>query len=188
MDSGKGRRHLEGKKHKKKSAGRKNKRKPENPEEPTDADNATKLAEPEEKRNDIEDPRYEAEKILGHRIKNETEVELMVKWTSCSEPTLVDESTFQQDCPHVLYHYWKTTGTREKATGINSLFHAFRILDWRAKGKLLFLVQWVGYPPEDSTWELAWRVKAFAEEMHMKYLETHPAARVAWEKKNQTKA
>jgi hypothetical protein len=136
----------------------------------------------------MEDPRYEVEKIVAHRIKNETEAELMVKWTGCSEPTLVDE---RQSVPfnktaHVLYHYRKTSGTREKATGINSLFHAFRILDWRAKGRLPFLVQWVGYPPEDSTWELAWRVKAFAEEMHTKYMETHPAARVAWEKKNQT--
>lgn len=43
---------------------------------------------------------------------------------------------------------------------------------------------WVGYPPEQSTWELAWRVRDFVEEMHAEYLETHPAARRVWAKEN----
>ncbi|KAH6868989.1 hypothetical protein B0T10DRAFT_467510 [Thelonectria olida] len=71
MEGGKDRQRLEGKKHKTKSAGRKNTSKLENLEEPTNAENAAKLAESEEKRNDMEDPRYEVEKIVGHRIKNE---------------------------------------------------------------------------------------------------------------------
>jgi hypothetical protein len=49
------------------------------------------------------------------------------------------------------------------------------------------VTQWVRYIPKESTWELAWRVKAFAEEIHTIYLETHPAARDAWKQKNQRK-
>ncbi|KAH6982520.1 acyl transferase domain-containing protein [Ilyonectria destructans] len=162
--------HLKGKKREKKSAGRKNESKPK-----------AGLAKPEKKRNDTEEPRFEVQKIVNHYVKNETEIELMVKSAGYSEPTHVDERHFQQECPHVLDRYWKSLGTREKATGVN-LFHVFRILQWRIKHtELQFKVQWVGYPLEESTWELAWRVKAFAEEMHTRYLETHPAARNAWE-------
>ncbi|KAM6514306.1 hypothetical protein FALCPG4_015456 [Fusarium falciforme] len=181
MGGGKDREDLEGKKHRK-SAGRKN---ISNSEEPTDADNTAELAEPKEKRDDTEEPRYEVEAIVGYSIKNDTEVELKVKWAGNSEPTLVDECTFQEDCPLMLYNYWQDLGSREKATGIKNLFHVFSICDWRIKEKLEFEVHWVGYPPEQSTWELAWRVKDFAEEMHAKYLETRPAARKAWEKENQ---
>jgi hypothetical protein len=158
-----------------------------NPEEPNDVDNAAELAQFEEKRNGTEDPRFEVEKIVNHRIKNKTEIELMVKWAGYSEPTPVDERRFQRDYPHVLDRYWKSLGTREKATGIN-LFHVFTILQWRIKDKKLqFEVQWVGYTSEESTWELAWRVKAFEEEIYTMSLETHPAARDAWKQKNQRK-
>ncbi|KAH7118374.1 hypothetical protein EDB81DRAFT_615503, partial [Dactylonectria macrodidyma] len=117
------------------------------------------------------EPRFEVQKIVNHYVKNETEIELMVKWAGYSELAPVDERHFQQECPHVLDRYWKSLGTREKATGVN-LFHVFRILQWRIKHtELQFKVQWVGYPLEESTWELAWRVKAFAEEMHTRYLE-----------------
>ncbi|KAH6873604.1 hypothetical protein B0T10DRAFT_499636 [Thelonectria olida] len=189
MEGGKDRKHLEGKKQKKNSAERKDTNKPEDREEPTDADHTTELAEPEEKRDDTEESRYEVEAIISHHTKNKTEVELMIKWTGCSEPTLVDERTFQQDCPLMLYRYWEFIGGREEATGIN-LFHVFRIRRWKVKDeKLQFLVEWVGYPPEDSTWELAWRVERCAKEMHTAYLKTHRAARYAWEKeKNRTKA
>ncbi|KAH7115616.1 hypothetical protein EDB81DRAFT_767555 [Dactylonectria macrodidyma] len=177
MEGGKDRKHLEGKKQKKNSAERKGTSKSEDPEESADADNTAELAKPE-----TEEPRYEAEAIISHRTKNKTEVEIMIKWTGCSEPTLVDERTFQQDCPLILYRYWELIGGREVATGIN-LFYVFRIRRWKAKDKKLqFLVQWVGYPPEDSTWELAWRVERFAKEMHTAYLKTHRAARYAWEK------
>jgi hypothetical protein len=81
----------------------------------------------------------------------------------------------------VLYAYWELRGGREEATGIN-LFHVFQICRWKVKDeKLQFLVQWVGYPPEDLTWELAWRVEKFATEMHGAYLRIHRAARSAWE-------
>jgi hypothetical protein len=181
MGDGKDHEGLEGKKPRK-SAGRKN---ISNLEEPIDADNTAELTEPEEKRDDTEEPRYEVEAIVGHSNKNDTEVELKVKWAGDSEPTLVDECTFQEDCPLMLYNYWQDLGSREKATGIKNLFHVFSICDWRVNEKLEFEVHWVGYPPEQSTWELAWRVKDFAEEMHAKYLETRPAARKAWEKENQ---
>ncbi|KAH7110443.1 hypothetical protein EDB81DRAFT_831680, partial [Dactylonectria macrodidyma] len=135
MEGGKDRKHLEGKKQKKNSAERKDTSKSEDPEEPTDADNTAELAKPE-----TEEPRYEAEAIISHRTKNKTEVEIMIKWAGCSEPTLVDERTFQQDCPLILYHYWELIGGREAATGIN-LFHVFRIRRWKAKDeKLQFLV------------------------------------------------
>ncbi|KAH6870891.1 hypothetical protein B0T10DRAFT_380039, partial [Thelonectria olida] len=70
--------------------------------------------------------RYEIEAIVGHTIYKTTNVKLKVKWTDDSKPTLVDEYTFQEDCPTMLYSYWRSHGTREKATGIKS-FHAFRI-------------------------------------------------------------
>jgi hypothetical protein len=50
IEGGKGRKRLEGKKHKTKSAGRKNTSKLEHLEEPTDVDNVVKLAESEEKK------------------------------------------------------------------------------------------------------------------------------------------
>ncbi|KAH7231055.1 hypothetical protein BKA59DRAFT_549994 [Fusarium tricinctum] len=94
-----------------------------------------------------------------HRIKNKTEVELETRWKGCSKPTFVDERTIQQDYPLVLYAYWELRGGREEVTGIN-LFHIFQIRRWKVKDeKLKFLVQWVGYPPKDSTWELAWRTE-----------------------------
>ncbi|KAJ4179848.1 hypothetical protein NW759_017272 [Fusarium solani] len=125
MGGGKDREDLEGKKHRK-SAGRKN---ISNSEEPTDADNTAELAEPKEKRDDTAEPRYEVEAIVGYSIKNDTEVELKVKWAGDSEPTLVDECTFQEDCPLMLYNYWQDLGSREKATGIKNLFHVFSICD-----------------------------------------------------------
>jgi hypothetical protein len=176
MEGGEDGEHLEGRK----SARQKNK---SYLKEPNDADHTAKLTEPEENRDETEEPRYEIEAIVGHTIYKTTNVKLKVKWTDDSKPTLVDEYTFQEDCPTMLYSYWRSHGTREKATGIKS-FHAFRICDWRVKDNLEFKVHWVGYPPEESTWELAWRVKDYAEEMHAEYLETHPAAKRAWERES----
>ncbi|KAH6983876.1 hypothetical protein EDB80DRAFT_875383 [Ilyonectria destructans] len=178
IEGGKAGEHLEGRK----SAGQKDK---SNSKEPNDVDHTAEWTETEENRDNTAEPRYEVEKIVDHRTKNRTEVELMVKWTGYSKPTLVDERTLQQDCPDALYHYWETRGTRERATGIRLEFHAFEVLKWKVEAeKLLFLVQWVGYPPKDATWEFAWRVKNFAEGMHAEYLRTHPAAKRAWEKEN----
>ncbi|KAH8665301.1 hypothetical protein BGZ61DRAFT_538659 [Ilyonectria robusta] len=174
MGGGKDREHLEGRK----SSGQRNN---SNSKESNGADHTAELTEPEEQRDDTEEPKHEVEAIVGHTIYKRTKVKLRVKWAGDSKPTLVDECAFQEDCPTMLYSYWKSRGTREKATGIK-LFHIFGICDWRVKDKLEFKVHWVGYPPEQSTWELAWRVKDFVEEMHAEYLETHPAARRAWEK------
>ncbi|KAH7471835.1 hypothetical protein FOMA001_g13344 [Fusarium oxysporum f. sp. matthiolae] len=161
---------------------RKDPTKPEGPGEPVNAGNTAELAESEEQRDDAEEPRYEVEEIISHRIKNKTEVELEARWNGCSKPTYVDERTIQEDYPLVLYTYWELRGGREEATGIN-LFHVFQIRRWKVKDeKLQLLVQWVGYPPKDSTWELAWRVEKFATEMHGAYLKTHRAARSVWEK------
>ncbi|KNB06197.1 hypothetical protein FOXG_06986 [Fusarium oxysporum f. sp. lycopersici 4287] len=155
---------------------------PEGPGEPVDAGNTAELAESEEQRDDAEQLRYEIDEIISHRIKNKTEIELETRWNGCSKPTFVDERTIQQDYPLVLYDYWEPRDGREEATGIN-LFHVFQIRRWKIKDKKLqFLVQWVGYPPKDSTWELAWKVEKCAKEMHGAYLKTHRAARSAWEK------
>ncbi|KNB06198.1 hypothetical protein FOXG_06986 [Fusarium oxysporum f. sp. lycopersici 4287] len=144
--------------------------------------NLAELAESEEQRDDAEQLRYEIDEIISHRIKNKTEIELETRWNGCSKPTFVDERTIQQDYPLVLYDYWEPRDGREEATGIN-LFHVFQIRRWKIKDKKLqFLVQWVGYPPKDSTWELAWKVEKCAKEMHGAYLKTHRAARSAWEK------
>ncbi|KAL9561185.1 hypothetical protein ACKAV7_014540 [Fusarium commune] len=182
IEGGMDRKHLGSKKRQTKLVKRKGPSMPEGPEEPVDVGNTAELAESEEQRNDAEEPRYEFYEIISHRIKNKTEVELETRWNGCSKPTFVDESTIQEDYPLVLYAYWKLRGGREEATGIN-LFHVFQIRRWKVKDeKLQFLVQWVGYPLKDSTWELAWRVEKFAKEMHGAYLKTHRAARSAWKK------
>jgi hypothetical protein len=163
IEGGMDRKHLGSKKQQTNLVKRKGPSMPEGPEEP-------------------EEPRYEVYGIISHCIKNKTEVELETRWKGCSKPTFVDERTIQQDYPLVLYAYWELRGGREEATGIN-LFHIFQIRRWKVKDeKLQFLVQWVGYPPKDSTWELAWRVEKFAKEMHGAYLKTHRAARSAWKK------
>ncbi|KAH6986953.1 hypothetical protein EDB80DRAFT_690404 [Ilyonectria destructans] len=120
----------------------------------------TELTEPEEKRDETEEPRYEVEAIVGYTIYEGTDFKLRVKWAGDSKPTLVDECAFK-----------KTAQPCFIATG-----------DCRVKDKLEFKAHWVGYPPEQSMWELAWTVKDFVEEMHGEYLETHPAARRAWAK------
>ncbi|KAL5603359.1 hypothetical protein FOBRF1_010892 [Fusarium oxysporum] len=182
IEGGMDRKYLGSKKQQTNSVKRKDPSKPEGLGEPVDAGNTAELAESEEQRDDAEEPRYEVDEIISHRIKNTTEVELGTRWNGCSKPTFVDERTIQQDYPFVLYDYWELRGGREEATGI-SLFHVFQIRRWKIKNKKLqFLVQWVGYPPKDSTWELAWRVEKFATEMHRAYLKTHSAARSAWEK------
>ncbi|KAG7416725.1 hypothetical protein Forpi1262_v016747 [Fusarium oxysporum f. sp. raphani] len=182
IEGGMDRKHLGSKKQQTNLVKRKDPTKPEGPGEPVNAGNTAELAESEEQRDDAEEPRYEVEEIISHRIKNKTEVELEARWNGCSKPTYVDERTIQEDYPLVLYTYWELRGGREEATGIN-LFHVFQIRRWKVKDeKLQLLVQWVGYPPKDSTWELAWRVEKFATEMHGAYLKTHRAARSVWEK------
>ncbi|KAF5704798.1 hypothetical protein FMUND_12356 [Fusarium mundagurra] len=182
IEGGMDRKHLESKKQQTNLVKKKDPSKLEGLGEPVDVGNIAELAASEEQRDDAEEPRYEVKEIISHRIKNKTEIELETRWNGCSKPTFVDERTIQEDYPLVLYAYWELRGGREEATGIN-LFHVFQIRRWRAKDKQLqFLVQWVGYPPKDSTWELAWRVEKFATEMHGAYLKTHRAARSAWEK------
>ncbi|KAI5455922.1 hypothetical protein BGZ63DRAFT_368271 [Mariannaea sp. PMI_226] len=133
-----------------------------------------------------EELHHGVENVISHRIRNSTQVKLKIRRTGCSRLTCVDEHILQQDCPKKLYNYWESIGGRRKATGIH-LFHIFQIRRWRVKdNELLFLVQWVGYPPGDSTWERACRVKILAKEMHSAYLKTHWGARRAWDRRRGT--
>ncbi|RMI97193.1 hypothetical protein CDV36_016242 [Fusarium kuroshium] len=134
----------------------------------------------EQEQGDAQNQMYEVETVLDHVIENGTEIDFTVKWVGYTEPTLVAEHLLQQDCPSLVYRYWNSFGTREKATGIDR-FHVFKILRWRVKNKVLhLLIQWVGYPPGQSTWEAAARVACSAKEAMGTYLRTHKGAATAW--------
>ncbi|KAF4467277.1 hypothetical protein FALBO_5841 [Fusarium albosuccineum] len=150
--------------------------------QPLDAEENVMPTSAEQEQSDTQNQMYEVEAILDHIIENETEIELKVRWAGYTEPTWVAEHSLQEDCPSLVYRYWSSFETREKATGIDH-FHVFKILRWKVKDKALrLLVQWVGYPPEQSTWEAAARVACNAKKAMEAYLGTHKGAATAWAK------
>lgn len=81
MAGGKDREHLEGRE----SAWQNNR---SNSKEPSGAHYTAELTEPEEKRDETEEPKHEVEAIVGHTMYERTEVKLRVKWAGDSKPTL----------------------------------------------------------------------------------------------------
>ncbi|XEV07408.1 hypothetical protein FSHL1_012695 [Fusarium sambucinum] len=111
--------------------------------------------------------------IFNHRcVKADYTVRLVVEMAN-GKRIILPEREVQAVYPHFVYGYWKSfTGGRAAITEFD-LFHPFFILDHRKTkgraGTIQYLVQWVGYDEEDTTWERSEDLAAWSAELKSEY-------------------
>ncbi|KAF5648603.1 hypothetical protein F52700_919 [Fusarium sp. NRRL 52700] len=114
---------------------------------------------------------HEVDCIVRHRVnRQENTIDLFIQWSDDSPRSWEPEEFLQRIDSEALYTYWEDRGGREEVTGLEE-HHVFKVKakGWN-KGKLFYDCQWVGYPPEENTWEPASKIMRIA-----------PAAVADWE-------
>ncbi|KAH6949535.1 hypothetical protein DER45DRAFT_649934 [Fusarium avenaceum] len=113
--------------------------------------------------------RWAVESILSHTLHNETfTVDLEIKWTD-GDTTTEPEASMQRDVPNLVLKYWEELGGRDQATGFDE-WHVFEIHDHHYINKHReYLVQWVGFPADDCTWEPAEKLADIAPGIKARY-------------------
>ena len=102
--------------------------------------------------------RFDIDKILDFKVDQSTaKVQFLIKWAvePTSEATWEEEYNIQEDCPAIVYKFWKARRGRIAATGLDT-YHVFRILSQKfdkKRNEQRFKVQWVGYPLKDASFE-----------------------------------
>ncbi|KAF4498891.1 hypothetical protein FAGAP_4904 [Fusarium agapanthi] len=91
--------------------------------------------------------------MVSHRVNHRSKtVEFLVQWIDSPRSWELEE--FLPQIGHeTVYNYWKDRGGRDEVTGLEE-HHVFKVKSkgWK-KGEWSYNCQWVGYPPEQNTWE-----------------------------------
>ncbi|CEI70686.1 hypothetical protein FVEN_g828 [Fusarium venenatum] len=116
-------------------------------------------------------------KIFNHRCVNADYTVRLVVEMANGRRIILPEREVQAVYPHFVYGYWKSfSGGRAAITGFN-MYHPFFILDHRKTkgraGTIEYLVQWVGYDEEDTTWEQAQDLAFWSAELKDDYDEAY---------------
>lgn len=129
----------------------------------------------------IDEETFTFTSLLAHRWSGD-EIEIKVNWHG-SEPTWEPEFSLHQDAPDALFAYWRTQGGRPENPRDAGLFDIFAIRK-HSRNKMRLLVEWTGYPSEDSTWESKKTVEEAAPELLAEYWESVKPASKRGSKKN----
>lgn len=160
----------------------------ENSEEMADEDNADVEAEAAEADVDTDmddnEGHFTFTKLLAHRWVG-NEIEIKVDWHG-SDSTWEPETYLHRDAPDALFAYWRSQGGRPENPRDAGLYDIFAIRDHK-KNKQRLLVEWTGYPPEESTWELRKVIEKTAPETVAEYWETVKPSTKSASKRKQKK-
>ncbi|KAF4454986.1 hypothetical protein FALBO_15725 [Fusarium albosuccineum] len=102
-------------------------------------------------------------RFMSHRInRKDSTVTIEVLWKG-GGITFEDEYDLHAQVPCLLFDYWKKLEGRDHATGLEE-YHVFKIIkceDRHVNNKLRhgYMVEWVGFPSTEVTWEYAYKIK-----------------------------
>ncbi|KAF5686363.1 hypothetical protein FCIRC_2919 [Fusarium circinatum] len=112
----------------------------------------------------------EIEYLVRHKVDQESKtVEFLVQWVD-GPRSWEPEEVLQRLDHEILYDYWLDRGGRDEATGLEQ-HRVFKVKckGWK-RGEWCYNCHWVGYPPDQDTWE-----------PEAKILDIAPAAIQDWE-------
>ncbi|PNP82369.1 hypothetical protein FNYG_04286 [Fusarium nygamai] len=141
------------------------------------------------------DPGFEKDiaidELIGHHVDTENStVDIKVKWQD-GETTWESEWSLQEKVPELVFKYWANLEGRQAATNLDT-YHVFKILkrappsDKSGNSQHMYRVQWVGYRPAKSTWELESKLRMITPDMLEKF-KTKQFSRDASEKRKSTR-
>jgi hypothetical protein len=101
--------------------------------------------------------------FINHKVhKTDSTVSITVLWKD-SSITFEDEYHLHAQVPSLLFGYWSGLGGRDDATGLKT-YHVFKVLEHKdqyvnKKLRTSYKVEWVGFPPTETTWEPAYKIE-----------------------------
>jgi hypothetical protein len=101
--------------------------------------------------------------FINHKVhKTDSTVSITVLWKD-SSITFEDEYHLHAQVPSLLFDYWSGLGGRDDATGLKT-YHVFKVLEHKdqyvnKKLRTSYKVEWVGFPPTETTWEPAYKIE-----------------------------
>ncbi|KAM0482195.1 hypothetical protein ACHAP7_004422 [Fusarium lateritium] len=111
--------------------------------------------------------------ISAHAIDRETyTVSFWVEWRDIPRSPRItskfDEEDVQNAMPDLVYEYWLRRGGRCAVTGLK-MYHVYCILE---EARTMYLVQWIGYDTDETTWEGKAKVRRICPAAVQKWAES----------------
>lgn len=126
----------------------------------------TRAASDEESEVELEDQPFE--RFIAYRWIDD-ELELQVEWSD-GNTTWEPEANLHHDAPDALFEYWTEIGGRPPNPEDATLYTVHKILK-HSPNRQKVLVEWLGFGPDEATWERRDYIQKMVPDMSRQYWE-----------------